>query len=181
MSAPEIPATARPPPPRVFVPLIHRQTLERARAQIAGRRRLYPALAAQHVAPPYHALNLLKVIWALLGFGPAQLGDAAAERAERRAFSWAAARATFSDAFVQQLVAYDPERDDGPGAEERKPPAQRVERLKVVLETMLEREVTDLGPAFTPLLAWARAAVAIRDTCLEQRERARLLMAQGLL
>ena len=160
-----------------FVPLLHRQVLERAQRQIAGRKRLYPALAQLNVPPPYHALNLLKVIWTMLGYGPDRLGDAAApaERADKRAFSWSVARTTITPAFVQELVAFDAE------AVESGPSARAVERLKAVLENMLDKEVNEQGPTFTPLLAWAKAAVAIRDTCLEQRERNELLRDHGLL
>ena len=134
-------------------------------------------LATLNVPPPYHALNLLKVIWAMLGYGADRLGDASApaDRADKRAFSWAVARATITPKFVEQLVAFDAENvDDGVSA-------RTVERLKAVLENMLDREVNEQGPTFTPLLAWARAAVAIRDTCLEQRERNELLRDHGLL
>jgi len=161
-----------------FVPLLHRQVLERAQKQIAGRKNLYPQLALQHVPPPYHALNLLKLIWTLLGYGPERLGDAAApaERADKRAFCWTTARATITPAFVQQLVAYDAER-----VEDGLTPPRVVERLKAVLETMLDKEVNELGPTFTPLVNWARSAVAIRDACVEQRERNELLREHGLL
>ena len=164
--------------PRRFVPLIHRQVLDRARKQIAGRRRLYPALASLNVAPPYHALNVLKIIWTLLGYGPERLGDASApaERGDKRAFSWAVARTTISPAWVDALLAFDAE-DVGDG---RLTP-KALERLKQTLETMLDREVNEQGPTFTPLLAWVRSAVAIRDTCMEQMERDDLLREQGLL
>ena len=85
------------------------------------------------------------------------------------------ARTTITPAFVQELVAFDAE------AVESGPSARAVERLKAVLENMLDKEVNEQGPTFTPLLAWAKAAVAIRDTCLEQRERNELLRDHGLL
>ena len=171
-------APAGKPAARRFVPLLHRQVLDRARKQIAGRRRLYPVLATLNVPPPYHALNVLKIIWTLLGYGPERLGDASApaERGDKRAFSWSVARATISPRWVEELIAFDAE-DVGDG---RLTP-KALERIKQTLETMLDREVNDQGPTFTPLLAYVKSAVAIRDTCMEQAERDELLAEKGLL
>jgi len=77
---------------------------------------------------------------------------------------------------VDELVAFDPE-DVGDG---RLTP-KALERMKQTLETMLDREVNEQGPTFTPLLAWVKSAVAIRDTCMEQAERDELLAEKGLL
>ena len=158
-----------------YVPLVFRESLERSQQQILERRHLYPLLSKLHWPPPYHALNLLKVAWSLLGYRSQDLGGVVGGKA----FDWHVARHTFTPAFVTKLLAFSPSAEDYV-REEAKPASDRLEALKRTLDTMLEREVLEQGPTFTPLLRWAQACVSIRATCLEQRERARILLAEGL-
>jgi hypothetical protein len=162
----------------VFIPLIHTQTLEKAREAIKGRRGLYPQLSKLIAPPNYHIVNLLKIIFALLDYDFAKLGDPTSSNPTR--FSWNHAKKLIDQTFVDKLLEFDPQHDDFV-AEESKEETHRIEYMKRVFEKMLDKEVLDQGPAFTPLLKWAKTCVIIKDASLEQRERSKMLMDKGLL
>ena len=163
----------------VYIPLLYKEQLAKSREQISKRKQLFPKLSRLLLPPPYHALNLLKIIWSLLGYPPEQLANAAdAEHPGR--FHWPSAAKTFTPEFVARLLEFDPAHDDFV-SEESKPEHARIATHKRTFETLLESQVLEQGATFAPLLRWAQACVAIKDTCIEQRERTKVLMKRGLL
>ena len=84
------------------------------------------------------------------------------------------------ESFVDKLLEFDPQHDDFV-SEESKKETHRIEYMKRVFEKTLDKEILDQGPAWTPLLKWAKTCVIIKDSSLEQRERSKMLMEKGLL
>jgi hypothetical protein len=107
----------------VFIPLIHTQTLEKAREAIKGRRGLYPQLSKLIAPPNYHIVNLLKIIFALLDYDFAKLGDPTSSNPTR--FSWNHAKKLIDQTFVDKLLEFDPQHDDFV-AEESKEETHRI-------------------------------------------------------
>ena len=162
----------------VFIPLIHTQSLEKARSSIKDRRGLYPQLSKLIAPPNYHIVNLLKIIFALLYYPFEKLGDPYSKTPLR--FSWNHAKRLIDQAFVDKLLEFDPQHDDFV-AEETKQETHRIEFMKRIFEKTLDKEILSEGPAWTPLLKWAKTCVIIKDSSLEQRERSKMLMDKGLL
>lgn len=162
----------------VFIPLVHTESLNKAREAIKGRRGLYPQLRRLIAPPNYHMVNLLKIIFALLDYPFEKIGDPLSSNPTR--FSWVHAKKLFDESFVDKLLEFDPQHDDFV-SEESKKETHRIEYMKRVFEKTLDKEILDQGPAWTPLLKWAKTCVIIKDSSLEQRERSKMLMEKGLL
>jgi hypothetical protein len=163
----------------VFIAPCYTEDLKKARAKIAHLKNLFKtALCKQYHAPPHHALNMVKVVFAILGYHADELGNP--EAADPKKFSWLHARRHFGPGLVQELIAYDPATDDGV-IDEELPENAQVEHLKLVMDTLLDKEVIEQGPAYRALLAWAKAAVAIKYTAVDQRSRYRILSAAKCL
>ncbi len=183
---------ARPIP--IFVAPHYIQELAKAREAVSHRKLLFPKLASQYHPPPYHALNMIKTVFYMLGYTAAELGNPEAADPER--FSWAHARRHFTAGFVQELLTLDPsEEDDHDGllvpqpadpnaprliGDDALPLYMRALTMKRVVENLLESEVMEQGPAFKAMLKWIRVAADIRATAVEQRDRTRILRAAGL-
>ncbi len=168
-------------PIAIFIAPHFTDALESARETIKHRRLLYPQLSKQYHPPPYHALNLVKVIFHLLGYKAEQLGNP--EAANPSKFSWFYARRLFTIDFVNQLLAYDPGLDDSEvneNADESLPSYMRIEGLKNTMDNILDKEVMEQGPAFKGFLKWAKVAVDIRYSAVEQRQRTCILRNAGL-
>ncbi len=184
----------------IFIAPHFLKELESAREAIKHRKLLFPQLSKQYHPPPYHALNMVKTVFYMLGYSMEELGDPSAS--DPKKFHWPSARRLFTSGFVQELLTFDPsEEDDHDGlfaaqmqakavangatpqallGDDALPPYMRALNMKHTVENLLDKEVMEQGPAFKALLKWIRVAVEIRATSVEQRERTRILRAAGL-
>jgi len=165
----------------IFIAPLFTDELSKAREIIHHRRLLYPQLSKQYHPPPYHALNVVKCMFYLLGYKNTELGNPEAKDPTK--FSWFYARRLFTIKFIEQLIAYDPMLDDGEineNGDESLPSYMRIEGLKYIMDNVLDKEVMEQGPAFKGLLKWTRVAVDIRYSAVEQRQRTSILRRAGL-
>lgn len=141
--------------------------LKAARASLSARAAAVAPLFSRRIPPREGATKVLQAAWYALGHTPESLGDAGA--VDGRAFAWPTARLALGESLMAEVMVADPSAP----ATGRVWPWGKPDAIRALVDGLTPEDVTKSGnsPLFAGLLAFAKAAVDVREAAEAKRKR----------
>ncbi len=160
-------AAGEAPPEDVPALLKANAALKAARAALSARAAAVAPLFSRRIPPREGATKVLQAAWYALGHTPESLGDAGG--VDAKAFSWPTARLALGESLMAEVTAIDPSAP----ATGRVWPWGKPDAIRALVDGLTPEDLTKSGnsPLFAGLLAFAKAAVDVRDAAEAKRKR----------